>query len=151
MLTDAQLELLQVMAQQLEERWSICPPSEEPDVADIFAKVCQAITQFDQSVDQWAANYYIFIQIGNEFINQSGRGDIIRGQIIEEERYTDGRIMYPKRLKVVLREIEGSEVCGSHSASKRYEFDSTEGQALFKWLTEHSEVLVPYANTEEEN
>ncbi len=90
-------------------------------------------------------NHYIFIQIGSEFINQSGRGDIIRAQILEEERYHDGRIMYPKRLKVVLREIEGSEVCGSYSASKRYEFDTPEGQALFKWLTEHSEVLLPYS------
>src|SRR5690242_12021168 len=111
MLTEAQLELLEFIAEQLETSWRSCSPSEEPGVAQAFARVCQAITQFDQSVDQWAANHYIFIQIGNEFINQSGRGDIIRAQILEEERYQDGRIMYPKRLKIVLREIEGSEVC----------------------------------------
>lgn len=83
-----------------------------------------------------------FLQLGNEILRKD---DIIRAVIVaEEQRYSAGRNVVYKKIKVTLRELDTDEGYGSSSVRPEYDLDSLEGKSLLEWLQGQSEVLVAY-------
>jgi hypothetical protein len=106
----------------------------EARYAQSYAQICTAIAALNAPKP--------FLQIGPDIINRS---DIVRVEILEARAYTGSdKIMWPKRVKMIFRDIDGGTSDSSYSSFKEYPFDSPEAKAILAWLGDQVEVLVPF-------
>lgn len=130
---------LKNMAGQALRMWGLEEDSANESVhTQAYAQICTAIAALNAPKP--------FIQIGPDIIN---RADIVRVEILEAKTYTDSdRIMWPKRVKVVFRDIDGGTSDSSYSTYEEHPFDSREAKAILAWFEGQVEVLVPYEGPE---